>query len=331
VAKKMRMPARFACIVVSLCRFNQRNNPPEIQQNYPPVAPIPPAPQSNQKSQGFLPYLLSISRTRPILIAAGVLILILVVAFLIVPNVANVGAGGGDLTYVVQENSVSGPFETIVRMNAGSNNVFELASDPEGYYPSNIYFTGISRKILSPTGKNFVLRERSFTGDLMLFSDDGNIPVFLGYQDQIGITEGFSPDGKYFAFSFFDENREELGTHVYDTQGTQILNFEFAIFGSFLPDGNKMIVYETEYIDELIIKNISVVDVLTGEITIATNQELNISDLTSLPFSSGDGEEIYFSNAGQLLSVPISVEQQKQFMNSIRTIRKLFSHPIKRT
>jgi Tol biopolymer transport system component len=248
----------------------------------------------------------SLSRT-PIkhiaLIAAGMLILAAVLVVIASSNISRIRASGEEYTYVVQEKNTSEPFVVVARMKAGGKNVLELANDRDGYIPSPI-FDGISRKLFSPTGKNFAMREQNTSGDLMLFSDDGSIPVYLGYRDLISLAEGFSQDGKYFALSYYDRSTEELATHIYDTKGNQLLTYDAAVFGAFLPTGNRFVVFETDNTNNLTITGISAVDIITGDISFVTNLEEPFTRMNL--FTSADGREIYFIQGAELMSVSTS-------------------------
>jgi Tol biopolymer transport system component len=239
-------------------------------------------------------------------IAIGALFMaaVLLVNIIIAPNLFSPLSGGEILIYSVQERSITGPFSAIVRVNADGKNPLELAHDRDGYYPTNVY-RGFTRNIFSTTGKNFVMREKESSGDLMLFADDGSIPIYLGYRGTSGISEGFSPDGKYFAYTHYDLSRNEIATHVYDIKGNQLLTLDGAVFGAFLPDGNKMVVIETDIDRNVIFSGLAVIDINRGEISFLTEFD-DTAQRLPLIFVSSDSRQVYFVQSNYLASIPIN-------------------------
>jgi Tol biopolymer transport system component len=243
-----------------------------------------------------------------IIVGTALLLIVVITAVVyIVPRIFT-GAGSDHFIYVIQDSSTSGGFSSIMLTKADGKSDFELASDRVGYYPGESFFS-LQNSFISPTGTHFFLRERDLTGDLLLFSNDGSIPVYLSDKSSAGWPEGFSPDGKFFGFTTYDQTNNEIATHIVDNRGSLILTLEGAMFGAFLPDGNKVVVVETELVDELF-TSLVLADINRGDITFLASLDMNGEEVTSQyppkPFVSPEGRQVYFFSGMDLMSVPIT-------------------------
>jgi Tol biopolymer transport system component len=239
--------------------------------------------------------------------AALFIIAVITIGIFVVPRVFS-GMKSDHYIYVRQDTSTSGGFSSIVLSKADGKSDFELAGDRVGYYPVDSLY-GLQQRFISPTGNHFFLRERGLRGDLLLFSNDGSIPVYLSDKSSAGWPEGFSPDGKYLAFTTFDQTNIEIATHIVDNSGNLILTLEGAMFGAFLPDSNKVVVVETELVDEFF-TSLILVDINRGDITFLASLDMDGEEVSYLfpprPFVSPDGRQVYFFSGMDLMSVPIS-------------------------
>jgi Tol biopolymer transport system component len=251
----------------------------------------------------------------PVALVGVVIIGALVVAGVIfLPNLFS-RLAGEQYIYVIQEEGINGSISAIIRTKGNVKSEVELARDWDGYYPINSY-DGISRKIFSPDGKQFVMHEKEAFGDLLLFAGDGSIPIYLG-KSSPGWKESFSPDGKYFAFTTYEASNREIAAHVYDNKGNPTLVLEGSAFGAFLPNSNKIIALEIDR-DETVFTGLILADINRGDTTFLTSFEEMYSS-PPRPFVSPDGKTIYFSQGENLMSIPASG-------GAVNIVYK-FSHP----
>lgn len=239
-------------------------------------------------------------------IAGGVLFIGAIIALFVfvVPRLI-AGVGGGHYFYVVQESSASDPFSAIMLTKADGKSDLELARDRDGYYPSNMAI-GLGRTFISPTGKHFVVREKEISGDLLLFADDGSIPVYLSDRSLATWSEGFSPNGKYFAYTNFDQSNNEVATYIVDNKGNPLVILDRAVFGAFLPDSNSLVAVELD-IEDNSYTGLVLLDITRREVNYLESLDQdddNGSRSYPRPFVSPDGKQVYFFSGASLMSVP---------------------------
>jgi Tol biopolymer transport system component len=238
----------------------------------------------------------------------GAALLIIAVIAVVISSISRI-TGGDQYIYAIQESSASEPFSAIMLTKGDGKSDIELAQDRDGYFPSTRYL-GLPQNVFSPTGKQFVLREKDAAGDLLLFSDDGSIPVYLSDSSLPGLHQGFSPDGKYFAYTDIDQANSEFTVHIVDDSGNLVLSVERAMFGAFLPDSKKLVVLEIDREHELFYSGLVLIDIARGDLTFLVS--LDLEDLDSYqmiylpPFVSPDGKQVYYFWGTDLMSVPIT-------------------------
>jgi Tol biopolymer transport system component len=59
-------------------------------------------------------------------------------------------------------------------------------------------------------------------------------------------TMGFSPNGRYFGYTTYGDRTDDVALHVVDGTGAEVLMVPYAAFGAFFPDGERILVVETD-------------------------------------------------------------------------------------
>lgn len=197
----------------------------------------------------------------------------------------------GELLYSVQEQASDDPFVAImgVRSNGRENAV--MASESDGLYVS-AFVPEVGQSFLAPRSNNFVLRQGGPEGELLLFSEDRSLPIIISNESvPFPWFEGFSPDGKYFAYTSYDEKDDDVAVHVVDLVGDEVLRIKGAAFGAFLPGGKECVVLEVDTADGTF-TSIAMIGVSDGDYTHVV--DLKDAEDWPRPFLSPDGKEVYY-------------------------------------
>jgi Tol biopolymer transport system component len=237
--------------------------------------------------------------TSGLLLAAAVLLglaIIVVAAYFLYQFLFS---GPDTLVYALQDEGAFGYANSIgVMAKDGKDNV-EIARDRDGFVLVGEAAHGHS--YLAPNGRWLALFERNDSNwDLALTSIEGGAPI---YTDKVFPTsatlaaQGFSPDGRLYAYTTYDNDDREYGLHVVNDQGVEILFVPNAAFGDFFPDGDSLLIVETD--NDGLFSTLSSVDLNDGIVNRIT--DLSEDSVWVRPIVSPDGKQVYFYSDQELL------------------------------
>jgi hypothetical protein len=217
---------------------------------------------------------------------------------------------GEQLVYGIQEDHQDN-LTVIMSISENGKDNKEIYSENDGFNSTALYldnYPWLKNNTFSPNGEIIAIVENE--GGLLLLKRDSSLPVSIDIKDKNspvagGYLQSFSPNGEYFGFT--DKENNSFITTFIDTQGNEIYSFEDKIFGAFLPDSRRVVVYET---DREYVTGLGIVDILKGEYSYLTGLDEDETDYTiwhratSALAISSNGETIYYCDGKNLMSIP---------------------------
>jgi Tol biopolymer transport system component len=257
---------------------------------------VPPPPVPDKKKAPFYKkpgFLLSV------VIAAVVIFVIGAVIYGIITNRSE------QLYYAVQEHRPDDQFDSIMNINSKGKGNKEVASEPGGLIPA-ISNSGIVDSVFAPDQNHIALFGLDDQLIYIYTVKDGDSYSVNEDSNSLMPAYGFSPDSRYYAYTTYDQERNDLTTYVVDEKGEEVLNVEGAVFGTFTPDGNKVVVIEVDSNGQQATA-ITSVDIKSGESNTLTDiDQENYTQYTNIkPFPAPDGKSVYYMQGKELLSVPM--------------------------
>lgn len=259
-------------------------------QGSPP--PAPPTPRPRQRRWSLYGAILL------------VLLLGIVAVYLVVSNLVSVISGKPQILYAIQDEGTSDAISTLMIMNGDGDGHLEVAYDRDGLYLASAGYG--EPQYLAPDGRWLAYFERTDEGwELVVASADGGSPLLVDNNavrsTAVG-TLGFSPDSRHFAYTTFNDRNDEIALHVLDATGAEVLMVPDVAFGSFFPDGNRLLVLETD--DEGLFDGLAWLELNEGTPNRITN--LTESSGWVRPLVLPDGNRISFYSEGELLMMDVA-------------------------
>ncbi|MBN1582062.1 MAG: PD40 domain-containing protein, partial [Anaerolineae bacterium] len=123
---------------------------------------------------------------------------------------------------------------------------------------------------------------------------------------------GFSPNGKYFAYTQVNNDTGQLSIHVVDMQGKTMLAKPGFFFVDFFPDNEQVLAAEYDH-DQHMTVGLATVDIESG-------QDRNIYEIVAdsaswIRYSSAlshDGKKVYLDYQEQLIAIDVDSGQAKE-------------------
>ena len=267
----------------------------------------------------------STTPNRFLFLAGGVGVVVLCLLGLIVVLASGVLRGRDPLLIAVQDEPYGDVSEILLFDN---NDPVTIGSAHDGYNsgafsPSAIAPGGdwmVLLEIDGNTNQGYQLNLISLPEGETLFTNDEAICNFF---DQSSYC-GFSANGKYFAYTLYEERNEEASLSIINQKGEEITSLPDAVFLQFFPDNQRFLFLE--YLDGEI-EGLAWADVDKGE----TNSITNLSSddfITSWPILSPDGKQVYLVMDNDLMGVPAeggSLQRLYQEVNNINLINDLLA------
>jgi hypothetical protein len=275
--------------------------PPVEAAPAPRVAPPPQERAKPGKRERRLPAGpagVKVKRPPAVLVAVGGGVLFLAIfaalAVFVFPGLFR-GDGPQVLYFAIQEEGQGTGFTSVMQMKGNGTAPKEIASERDGLRPAT-RVVGLRNSAFSPDLHHFAMHEADSGRDLLLFSMDGSIPEPMndGAIDYARF-QGFSPSGKYFAYSCYTDSRDEFATFIVDMEGSEVAEFESLAFSGFLND-NRVLLIEFDPGDSVPL-SIGIGEVRNDDYNplVSLNEDPEDGYLYDPnPFLSPDGKRVYY-------------------------------------
>jgi Tol biopolymer transport system component len=272
----------------------------------PVAAAPPPLPQATPLGGAGLPPPAPAGRrplpTLTVVAALAVICLIAVVAvaWLAIPRYV---ARSQMILYAVHDAGPGTPPNSIAAIRPDGRDYREIAHSRNGFWlPGN---QQAAHSFLAPNYRRLALFDRrgqnSAEWELVLYDVESTAPQLVERTAlRFGSPSlGFSPDGRRFAYTTYDDRRNEVTLHVVDERGAELFVLPSAVFAGFFSDNRRILLIQTD--DEGLFDALAWVNIETGEDGRLTR--LSESSGWVRPLLSPDGQQVYFYADDELLVV----------------------------